>query len=120
MRRRVFAVLGLAVLPHLACVSDEALRRVQITDVRAALSCRLVFERLEGSGQHVRDALRHLRTRAARKGANYVVVTDEPKKGWDVTAMKLQPWTMGSVVVVSGDAFWCPAAAMAVSDLAPD
>jgi len=104
-----------AVLPQLACVSHEAVRRVQVTSVRAALSCRLVREVLKGQAERVDDALEHLRTRAARNGANYVVVTAGPKKGWDVVGMKMRPWPRGAMQEVSGDAFFCPEAPMTVT-----
>jgi hypothetical protein len=91
----------------LGCVSDEALRRVEIGTARPSRTCELVAERIEARGEDEARAQRTLRKRAYRQGANYVVV-QETKSGWDPWATQTAPWTYGRVVIVVGEAYYCP------------
>jgi hypothetical protein len=110
MRKPHLALLPLA-LCSAGCVSDESLRRVVLAPERAVVPCRSVHEQLEGRGADLPKAEDDLRRHAARAGANYVVVPDGAKQGWDPVQAKMVPWTFGGVVVIYGDAFACPAAA---------
>jgi hypothetical protein len=112
LRRHLVALLPVLALPALGCVSDEAIRRVVITPLGAAPSCYLVHEKLEGRGADRRKAEEQLRKRAARAGANYVVIAENDKRGWDPIQAQMAPWTFGNIVIVHGDAYGCPAAAV--------
>jgi hypothetical protein len=112
--RTSLVLLPLA-LCSVGCVSDESLRRVVIAPERASVPCRSVQEQLEGRGADLPKAEEDLRRRAARLGANYVVVSESAKGGWDPVQAKIVPWSFGNVVIVAGDAFACPATARAVA-----
>jgi hypothetical protein len=103
-------VVVVALVPGLGCVSDEAIRRVEVSPLQAAPRCYLVHEQLEGRGENLEKATEHLRKRAARVDANYVALSAEPKGGWDPVAMQMAPWSLGRVVIVRGNAYACPPA----------
>jgi hypothetical protein len=64
------------------CVSDAAARRVQIVGAKPD-GCRVVAERLHGTGRDANQAFVRLRHAAAKIGADQVVVTDGPRQGSD-------------------------------------
>src|SRR4051812_46505464 len=99
-------MLSLFIAP-MGCVSDEAMRRVEIGTARPSRTCELVAERIEGRGEDEAAAQRSLRKRGYREGANYVVV-QETKTGWDPFATQYAPWSYGRVAIVVGEAYYCP------------
>jgi hypothetical protein len=105
MRKLVVFFAAVLVVP--ACISDEAIRAVALTTAPPGRACELLVEGLEGRGSDRDEAAWDLRKRAARAGANYVV-PQASGEGWDPVAAQITPWTFGSVVTLTGDAFHCP------------
>ncbi len=88
------------------CVSAEAVRPVELGRLAPPRGCRLVASDVSGHGEQQADAEHDLRVAAARRHANYVLVTSD-KRGFDVVALETTPWTLGSAIVVRGDAYAC-------------
>jgi hypothetical protein len=76
---RAVVASGVVALVLAGCVSDGAARRVQIVGQKPA-GCRVVDERLRGAGRDANQAFVKLRREAARRGVEYVVVTDGPRR----------------------------------------